>query len=496
MANTNTTKKYVSLDKLGKYDEKIKAYLATADAAALGKAKEYADSLAKNYDSAGAATTAESNAKTYTDAEVAKANAAAATAKEQADKGVADAATAQAAAEKAQGEVDALESYVGTIPSNYSETNVIAYINKKAEETLSSALGGSSETAASVAAALNTYKAENDSKVTANATAAAAAQTAADNAQTAADSAKSYAEGVANDLTAETANRTNADNALDERITTLEGQITGLTGAMHFVGVKESVPEGDYSDYSTGDVITVGEKEYVFNGTAFVEFGDVSAEGQRISALESWKTTASTDISKAQGDITTINDTLSTKVSQDTYDTKVSELAQADADLGGRISTLETAIGTSGSVATDIETAKQGAIDTAAADATNKADKALGDAKKYADDEDAKIEARVDTLEAASATHATSTDLEDAKGRITTAEGKIDTLQTDLDAAKAQIDTNKTNIESLTTTVNGKASQTDLDTAIGRIATCELWQSNMIECSEEEINSLFATSQA
>lgn len=495
MANTNTTKKYVSLDKLGKYDEKIKAYLATADTAALSEAKDYADGLAGNYDAAGTAATAETNAKAYTDEEVVKVNTAVNDAKTQADKGVDDAAAAQTAADKAQEEVDALESYVGTIPSNYSETNVIAYINKKAEETLSSASGGSSETAASVAAALDTYKAENDSKVAANATAATDAKAAADEAQSTADSAKSYAEGVANDLTAETTNRTNADNALDGRIATLEGQITGLTGAMHFVGVKESVPEGDYSDYSTGDVITVGEKEYVFNGTAFVEFGDVSAEGQRISTLESWQTTASADISKAQGDIATINDTLSTKVSQDTYDAKVGELAQADTDLGGRISTLETAIGTSGSVATDIEAAKQGAIDTAAADATSKADKALVDAKKYADDEDAKIKTRVDALETASAAHATSTDLDDAKGRITTAEGEIDTLQTDLDAAETQISTNKTNIENLTTTVNGKASQTALDEANANIATNANAIAAFVECSEEEINSLFATTQ-
>lgn len=495
MANTNTTKKYVSLDKLGKYDEKIKAYLATADAKVLDDAKGYADGLAGNYDAAGAAATAETNAKAYTDTEVAKANESAAAAKTQADKGVNDAAAAQSAADKAQGEVDALEAYVGTIPGGYSETNVIAYINKKAQETLSSATGGSSESAASVLEALNTYKAENDPKVTANATAAAAAKTAADNAQAAADGAQSYAEGVASNLATETTNRTNADDALGERIATLEGKITGLTGAMHFVGVKENVPEGDFSGYSTGDVITVGEKEYVFNGTAFVEFGDVSSEGQRISTLESWKTTASADIDKAKGDITTINSTLSTKVSQETYDAKVTELAQADTDLGGRIDALETAVGSSGSVATDIATAKQEAIDAAATDATTKANTALADAKKYADDEDAKIETRVDALEAASATHATSADLETAKGRITTAEGEIDTLQTEMDAVEALAQSNKTATETNAANIATKASQTDLDTANANIATNASAIAAFVECSEEEINALFVTSQ-
>jgi len=86
-------------------------------------------------------------------------------------------AAAKAAADKAQGEVDDLETYVGTIPADekYADiTNVVAYINKKAEETLAAAQGGSSETAASVKAALDTYKAENDPRVQANTDAIAA----------------------------------------------------------------------------------------------------------------------------------------------------------------------------------------------------------------------------------------------------------------------------------------------------------------------------------
>lgn len=64
-------------------------------------------------------------------------------------------------------EIDALDAYVGDIPEGYTESNIVAYVNKKAEETLNAASGGSSESAASVLAALNTYKAENDPKVTA-----------------------------------------------------------------------------------------------------------------------------------------------------------------------------------------------------------------------------------------------------------------------------------------------------------------------------------------
>ena len=61
----------------------------------------------------------------------------------------------------------ATKTYVGTIPDGYTEqTSVIAYIDKKAEETLSAAQGGSSETVASVKQQLDSYKSENEAKFT------------------------------------------------------------------------------------------------------------------------------------------------------------------------------------------------------------------------------------------------------------------------------------------------------------------------------------------
>lgn len=55
------------------------------------------------------------------------------------------------------GETFATRAYVGEIPTDKGAT-VVEYINKKAEETLAAAQGGSSETAASVAQALQNYK--------------------------------------------------------------------------------------------------------------------------------------------------------------------------------------------------------------------------------------------------------------------------------------------------------------------------------------------------
>ena len=82
---------------------------------------------------------------------------------------LAEAANA-AAAKKAQDEVDALEAYVGVIPADYTESNIVAFIQKRAAEVLAAAQGGSSETAASVKAALEAYIALNDPKVTKNTT--------------------------------------------------------------------------------------------------------------------------------------------------------------------------------------------------------------------------------------------------------------------------------------------------------------------------------------
>lgn len=129
MANT---KKYVSLDKLSLYDEKIKKFLADADATALQSAKDYAkdyaDKLATNYDEAGAAATALADAKLYADGK----DAAIQAAQKAGDDAAAAAGVAQAAADKAQGDVDTLKGYVGTFTHDTAKS-VVEYINAKTD---------------------------------------------------------------------------------------------------------------------------------------------------------------------------------------------------------------------------------------------------------------------------------------------------------------------------------------------------------------------------
>lgn len=130
----------------------------------------------------------------------------------------------------------ATKEYVGTIPDSYTETNVISYINKKAEETLAAAQGGSSETAASVKQQLDNYKSENDTKVNANTTAIAdisdKLDTIAENADVnVIESVKvngvalSVAEDKSVDVTVPTAlNQLEGYTTLDERITSAKTQ--------------------------------------------------------------------------------------------------------------------------------------------------------------------------------------------------------------------------------------------------------------------------------
>ena len=131
-------KKYLDWLGLVEYDGKIKAHVKAGDDATLAAAKGYADGLAVNYDAAGSAATAKSEAVSYVDGKVTELNTTISGVKTIAEQGVSDAATAQAAAEAAQtaadgaqADVDALETYVGTIPSTATATDIVGYVQEK-----------------------------------------------------------------------------------------------------------------------------------------------------------------------------------------------------------------------------------------------------------------------------------------------------------------------------------------------------------------------------
>ena len=83
--------------------------------------------------------------------------------------------------------------------------------------------------------------------------------------------------------------------------------VADLNGAMHYVGKEEKLPT-DVSGYKAGDVIIVGIKEYVFDGTKFDELGDEGAIGAALAGLkgESTNTAGKTvkKVTQANGVVT------------------------------------------------------------------------------------------------------------------------------------------------------------------------------------------------
>lgn len=78
---------------------------------------------------------------------------------------------------------------------------------------------------------------------------------------------------------------------LDAKLQELESKVTGVSGAMHFKGILEEDPTTltPLDDYNAGDVVAYGEKEYVLvedKEKKFVELGDTTAIGNRVTAIE------------------------------------------------------------------------------------------------------------------------------------------------------------------------------------------------------------------
>lgn len=288
-------KKYLGTDALSALvgqikseDAKVLQAAKDEDAKVLQDAKDYSDSLAENYEAAGAAATALDDAKAYADGK----DEAIAEAKKAGTDAQAAAEAADAKAVAAQGEVDALETYVGTIPEDATSTNVVAYVQEKtAGIASSSALEELDDRVSQAETDIDNIekdylKAEDKTELEGKITTA----------QNAADQAKEDAAKVADDLATEITNRTDADDALDERIAELEGTIVGLSGAMHFKGVVEADPTTITEGYENGDTVIYGNKEYVFNNGAFVEFGDATVNAEAITALTGRMDTAEDNI--------------------------------------------------------------------------------------------------------------------------------------------------------------------------------------------------------
>lgn len=194
-----------------------------------------------------------------------------------------------------------------------------------------------------------------------------------------------------------------------------------------------------------------------------------------------------------EGQMTEVQSAVATKVEQEAYNTKVTELEGADAAQAERLEALEAKFEDGeGSVADQISDAVTEALETAAADAETKANAAKDAAIAKANELNEAMTERVDELAAASETHALASDLTALDGRVTTAEGKITTLEGEMDAVEALAAANDAAHKANAAAIALKASNDDLDGVSERVAILETWHANFFEVSEEDIDKLFA----
>lgn len=491
-------KKYLDSVALGTLVDQIKS----EDAKALAAAKKYTDDSVALCDVAGSAATAEQNAKSYTDElangqvktnkeAIAKLNGSA-TEEGSVAKAVADAKTemqgkidavsgvanqnkadiaainneesgilaqakthAEGKVAEVQGAVDELAELVGELPEGTSATTVVEYVNAKtagiatdaALEELNNQLSGVQGEVATIKGDYlkGADKTELEGKITEVSTAVA--------------TEKSRAEGV--------------EAGFETRIAAIEGDYlkaadkTELQGNIDtLTGVVETLRDGVDAEKVDGvlDLINYVE-EHGPEVTGMKE--DIAENAEAIEGVTG-------RVGTLEGKMTAVEGAVATKVEQEAYNAKVAALEGEDTAIKGRLDAIEAELGDGeGSVTEQIAAAKAAAISEAVSQAEAK-DSALETLlKKYADDEDAKIEERVSTLETESAKHALASDLTALSGRVTTAEGEIDTLQSEMDAVEAKASANETAIGTINTELAKKAAQADLEAATGRISANE-----------------------
>ena len=487
MANTN---KYISLSKLSLYDEKIKKVISDGDDAKLQAAKNYADSLAPNYEAAGNAATEAGKVQSKLDEEISRAKAAE--------------SSNAAAAKKAQDEVDALELVV----ADKADTSALTQLSNKvgevpADTTVMDIINNIQENAyddselRAMLTSLNTNKADK-TQVASDIAAAVKTET---------DARVEAVSGVQRNV--DTLSQTHATDkaALEASIATKADKAAYEQTAATLAEVKADVDAffkdalGDSEAQQVKDTLKELQ-EYIASDEsgAAAMAGNIQKNTDDIAALDGRLDTAESDIDKAEAAIGTLNGQVSslqgavaTKVEQEAYNIKIQALEAADSNHVSRLEALEAKFEDGeGSVEDQIASAKQSAIETAAGDATAKANKALEDAKKYTDTEIDTVEGAITTLQGQVNSKAAQADLEALEARVETAEGEIDTLQSEMDAVEALAASNKAAHEANAAAIALLASQADLTAVANRVTALETWHNNFTEASEDDINGLFA----
>lgn len=442
-------KKYIDLTGLTHYDEKIKAAIDSKDAATLKSAKDYADSLAGNYDAAGTA-----------------------------------------------------ETKVQELANGQVKTNTAAI----------SKLNGDAKVEGSVAKAVADAKAGLETKISAADAKAVAAQTAADGAKAAAAAVdakigvvpegstviaeiEKVKDAAYNDTEVRGLIKTNADNItkLTGRADAVEGKVSTLVGedagksARTIANeelTKQLVPEGAKESLDTLQEIAAWIQKHP---------DDASAMNAAIAALK----TKVGDIPEGATATTVV------AYIKELVDAEKVRATGAEGGLDTRVKAVEAKLGSGeGSVAKQIEAAVKVETDARVA-ADSALDGKITTAKAAAD----KAQGDVNALKDVVASKAAAADVTALTTRVTAAEKGIDDLQAAIapdgkvtvaiaDAKKAGTDAqatankNKTDLAGLSTTVGGHT--TTLSSQGDRISALETKVGDgFVAITNEEIDGLF-----
>lgn len=164
----SVTKKYVSLEKLGLYDEKLKAKMSVDDAKVLADAKAHAEGLATNYDPAGSSATVQDKLnEEVTRAKAREDEIAGLVATAQ---GEVDALEGVVASKAAQTDLDALAGKVGEVPEGSTVMGIIeniqenAYDDTELKTEINTELAKKADKAQVATDIANAVKAEEDAR--------------------------------------------------------------------------------------------------------------------------------------------------------------------------------------------------------------------------------------------------------------------------------------------------------------------------------------------
>ena len=228
-----------------------------------------------------------------------------------------------------------------------------------------------------------------------------------------------------------------ASSGLVKDVNDLKSQIGGVTGALHFKGVVAELPE-DLSTYNEGDVILVGNKEYVCNdedGTkSWVELGDEGSYALKTTTINGQPLSA--NVTLGAGDV--------------------------GADPAGTAAGLVAGL--------DVAAVTVGANETIAS--ISETDGKIAVSKQAIAIEQAAVNGLTGALAAkadATDVSAIETNVTDLQGRMTTAEGEIDVIQAAGYQNAAQVTEAIANATIEATKINGTVANASYATQAGSL---------------------------